>query len=253
MWRVSALLLLIGCGGSTSSTPVLTVLAAASLTDVCSELELAFEAANPGVDVQVSVAGSQVLATQVRYGISADVFASANARHVEDLVAEALLDNGRVFAQNELVLAVSSTWEDSIDLEGLTGVSSLVLGTPESPIGSYTDQLLESAGQIYGSQWLGEVRARVVSREPNVRLAAAKVVLGEADAAVVYATDCVGEDSLRCVLLPAEIAPNVSYLHARLSRGPDPARAEAWMAFVESEAGSEVLMRSGFGVEPPRP
>lgn len=253
MWRVSALLLFMGCGGSTSSTPVLTVLAAASLTDVFEALELAFEQANPGLDVQVSVAGSQVLATQVHYGLSADVFASANARHVEKLMAEGLLGEGRDFAGNDLVLAVSNTWEGSVELKNLPDVDSLVVGTPESPIGSYTDQLFEAAAGLYGSQWLEEVGDSIVSREPNVRLAAAKVVLGEADAAVVYATDCVGAEVLRCVSLPAGIAPSVSYHHARLSRGSDPHRADAWMAFVESEAGSEVLMRFGFGVGSPRP
>ena len=181
------------------------------------------------------------------------MFASANARHVEELILESLLEDGREFARNELVLAVSDAWEASIDLLSLAGVGSLVVGTPESPIGAYTDQLLEAAADHYGSKWLGEVTLRIVSREPNVRLAAAKVAMGEADVAVVYATDCAGDEALRCVSLPAGLSPSVTYHHARLARGADSTHAGAWMAFVESEAGSEVLMRFGFRAENARP
>ncbi|MEE2751031.1 MAG: molybdate ABC transporter substrate-binding protein [Myxococcota bacterium] len=247
MWAVSALLLLQGCGEGTRSPPVLTVLAAASLSEVFPELEQAYEQAHSGVDVQVSLAGSQVLATQVRYGISADVFASANVRHVEELIAEGLLENGEVFASNELVLALSDTWEGSLDLKNLVEVGSLVLGTPESPIGSYTERFLERASGVYGDDWLGAVRSRVVSRESNVRLAAAKVILGEADAAIVYATDCLGQEALRCVPVSEELAPKVSYHQARLVQSPAAGPAMAWMEFVESEVGLEVLQRFGFG------
>ncbi len=251
MWVVSALLLLQGCGEGARSTPALTVLAAASLSEVFSELEEAYEQAHSGVDVQVSLAGSQVLATQVRYGIAADVFASANPQHVEDLIAEGLLEDGRVFASNALVLALSDAWEGSGELKNLTEVGSLVLGTPESPIGRYTERFLEAAGGVYGGDWLEAVRSRVVSRESNVRLVAAKVILGEADAAIVYATDCLGQEAMRCVSLPEELAPRVSYHQARLVHGTEPDRARAWMEFVESRAGLEVLQRFGFGGSTP--
>lgn len=247
MWAVSALLLFQGCGGGTSSAPALTVLAAASLSEVLPDLETAYAQVHSGVDVQVSLAGSQVLATQVRYGISADVFASANAHHVEELIAEGLLEEGRVFASNELVLALSETWEGSPDLKSLTEVGSLVLGTPESPVGRYTERFLDTAGSVYGGDWLAAVRSRVVSRESNVRLAVAKVLLGEADAAVVYTTDCLGQKALRCVSLPEDLAPRVFYYQARLVHGPESDQALAWMDFVESEAGVEVLQRFGFG------
>ena len=72
-----------GCGGGQPATsgqqrvPV-TVLAAASLTDVFTKLKPQFEAANPTADLRFSFGGSSDLAQQIVNGAPADVFASAN-------------------------------------------------------------------------------------------------------------------------------------------------------------------------------
>jgi molybdate transport system substrate-binding protein len=59
------------------------------------------------------------------------------------------------------------------------------------PIGAYTSQLLQSASAspAYGADFQQRVEANLVSREDTVRQIVAKIQLGEADAAVVYATD----------------------------------------------------------------
>ncbi len=228
----------------------LLVLAAASLTDVYSELEAAFEAANPGVDVTISFAGSQALATQLRHGLDADVFTSADARHVDALHAEGLVDAPRELAQNALVLAVSAGVTGAIDLAALPSLERLVVGGDEVPVGRYTRALLDAATARYGDDWRARVEARVVSREPNVRLVVTKVAMGEADAAVVYATDVAAVDGVRAVPVPADLAPVASYHHARVRGSLDPELADAWMGFVESAAGREVLARHGFRVSP---
>ena len=64
--------------GRPSSTGTLTVFAAASLTDVFTELGDQLMADHPGLDVQFNFAGSSALATQITQGAPADVFASAD-------------------------------------------------------------------------------------------------------------------------------------------------------------------------------
>ena len=59
-------------------TGTLTVFAAASLTDVFTELGDQLEADHPDLDVRFNFAGSSALATQITQGAPADVFASAN-------------------------------------------------------------------------------------------------------------------------------------------------------------------------------
>ncbi|MFN8424331.1 MAG: substrate-binding domain-containing protein [Anaerolineae bacterium] len=65
---------------SPAATRTVTVFAAASLTEPFGEIARGFEAANPGVRVALSFAGSQQLATQILEGAPADVFAAANGR-----------------------------------------------------------------------------------------------------------------------------------------------------------------------------
>src|SRR3954454_17625680 len=112
-----AAVFLSGCSGSaaddgaaSSSTEAsgklsgtLTVFAAASLTDVFTQLGDELEKANPGLDVQFNFAGSSALATQLTQGAPADVFASANEAQMK-VVTDAGLQAGgpTVFTENVL-------------------------------------------------------------------------------------------------------------------------------------------------------
>lgn len=248
----SLLLALTGCGSSPSParTHTLTVLAAASLTDAFTDLERGFEAAHPDVDVTLSFAGSQALATQIRHGLTADVFASADAHHIDALASEGLALTPRPFAQNTLVLAVTTSTPAVVDLEHLGDVGSLVVGADEAPVGRYTQNLLQTAQIRYGDAWRAEVESRVVSREPNVRLVLTKVAMGEADAAIVYATDVAAMSGVRAVPLPEGMSPRSVYLDARLTASPSPELADTWLAYVASADGRAALAARGFIVAP---
>lgn len=233
-----------GCGAP-ERTP-LTVLAASSLTDVFGELERRFEAEHPEVDVVVAFGGTQALATQIRHGLRADVLASADEAHVTALAAEGLVEAPRPFAHNALVLAVADgagdvAWRDLPELE------RLVVGDADVPLGRYTSALLDDAGERYGAAWRAAVEARVVSREPHARAVSAKVALGEADAAIVYATDVpVGH---RAIGWPD--GPVATYHHAALTEAPEPGLARAWTTFVASPDGRAALEAHGFGLPSP--
>ncbi len=241
---IAALFLLAACGAAEPES-TLTVLAASSLTEAFTELESAFERDHPGTDVRLSFAGSQALATQVRHGIAADVYASADAAHIEALAAEGLVQPPRTFAQNTLVIALAKG-HAPVTLHTLPTVQTLVLGGEQVPLGRYTTTLLDAAERGYGDIWRSELDKRVASREPNARLVVAKVALGEADAAIVYATDAAHTEGIQTVALPAEIRPTTAYLHARLRAAPSPELAQAWLDFVESEAGRKTLVHHGF-------
>lgn len=223
----------------------LTVLAAASLAEAYAELEAAFEAEHPDVDVVVSLAGSQALAAQIRHGIAADVFASANVAHITALAEEGLVGAPSRFAQNTLVLAVPAG-APLLDLASLPSASQLVVGAEGVPVGDYTEALLDAAEVRYGADWREAVESRVVSRELSVRLVASKVGLGEADAAVVYSTDAVAVPGIQAAPLPPSLAPRADYLHAPILGGPSVELAPVWLSFVSSEAGQAVLADHGF-------
>ena len=64
----------------------LVIFAAASLQDVFAEMGKVFETAHPGVVVTFNFAGTQELRTQLEQGAHVDVFASADQKHMSELL-----------------------------------------------------------------------------------------------------------------------------------------------------------------------
>ena len=86
----------------------LNVAAAASLTEAMRDVAKAFEAARPGVGVQLQFGASGMLLQDIAGGKPADVFASADADTLARGVQRRLLlaEAQREFATNALVLIV---------------------------------------------------------------------------------------------------------------------------------------------------
>jgi molybdate transport system substrate-binding protein len=193
------------------------------------------ERENPGVKVRFNFAGSQELRTQIEHGAPADVFASADTRHMEAARAEGLVDSPAFFATNSPVIAVPADNPAKVHaLADLARVKRLVIGAPEVPIGAYTLAILE--------------QARVVSRELNVRQVLTKVTLGEADAGIVYRTDARSAgDTVRLVEIPPEVNVVADYVIATVARAPNPELARQWVALVRGPTGQAALAAAGFG------
>lgn len=236
------------CGPGADEAPrTLVVFAASSLTESFGALEQRFEAAHPGVDVVLSFAGSQVLRLQIEQGAPADLYASADPAHMEALAAAGLVRAPRTFAHNRLVVAVPRTDPAGIErFEALPRARRLVVGTAEVPVGRYTRALLEDAALRYGRPFADSVRAAVVSEETNVRLVLAKVVLGEADAAFVYATDAAASGAVRIVPVPEGLGPVAEYRIATVTGSAHPDLAHAFRALLDSDEGQRVLSAHGF-------
>lgn len=69
----------------------LTILAAASLTDVCGELKTMYEEKHKGVTLTFSFAGSSALQTQIEEGAPADIFISAAQKQMKALKEKNLM------------------------------------------------------------------------------------------------------------------------------------------------------------------
>src|SRR5262245_33447521 len=97
---LALLLAVAACGGDdepTGGDSELVVYAAASLTEVF-----------PAIDAapQYNFAGSDELATQIREGAPADVYAAASSRYPQELFDEGLVEEPVTFASNRLVMVV---------------------------------------------------------------------------------------------------------------------------------------------------
>lgn len=227
----------------------LTVFAAASLAGAFDELATAFETAHPAVDVvPITYDGSSVLATQLREGAVADVFASADEPNMAKVVEAGLATGSTPFATNVLQIAVAPgnplgiTGLDSI-ADGATTTpdgrpASVVLCAPEVPCGTASNTLVTNAG----------LTVTPVSEEQNVTAVLQKVESGEADAGLVYVTDvtAAGDGVTGIEIDGADAATNV-YPITALSGAPNPAAATAFVEFVASPDGQRVLADHGFG------
>ena len=206
----------------------LVIFEAASLKDAFAKLAQKFEADHPGTKVISNAAGSQELRAQLQHGASADVFASADRKHMEALVADGLVHPPAVFACNEPVLVVRAALAATVKtFADLPRVDRLVVGAPDVPIGAYTAQILAKAASRYGGDFAARVEARVVSRELNVRQVLAKVVLGEADAGIVYRSDVAAlpAGKVQVVAIPADLNVTAQYPISILKQAPQPALA----------------------------
>jgi molybdate transport system substrate-binding protein len=231
-----AVLLVAGCGGSSGGSPDdATVFAAASLTE-------AFQALDP--DTTYSFAGSDELATQIREGAPADVYAAASPRYPDELFEDGLVEEPQIFATNRLVLVVPSdnpAGIDSVDDLRAEGIK-LVLGAEGVPIGDYTRTVLENMG-------MSDVLDNVVSNEEDVKGVLAKVASGDADAGFVYATDPTSSgDDVVAIELPAEAQAEVKYPIAVVVDAANPDAAKAFVGLVLGPEGRQALENAGFGL-----
>jgi molybdate transport system substrate-binding protein len=159
----------------------LTVFAAASLTEPFTDLQTALEASDPSLHLTYSFGGSGALAAQVQQGAPADVIATADDATMQTLRDAGLVEQPTRFARNQLEILVAPG--NPRRVRGLADLArsdlKVVLGDASVPVGRYAKQVLGGAG----------VTVHPVSLEADVKSAVAKVTSGEADAAIVYATD----------------------------------------------------------------
>ena len=238
-----------GCAPSDTSQ-TLHVFAASSLAESFADMERAFEAVHPDTDVVLAFAGSQVLRLQIEQGAPADVFASADPAHMQALVEQDRIRDERIFAHNQLILIVPPENPARIEsFRDLPRASRLVIGTAGVPVGSYARQALRRAEAAGAGGFAASVLARVASEESNVRLVRAKVELGEADAAIVYRSDTVAAERVRAIEIPADLNVSADYSIGVVEDTANRDLADAWLAFVLSGEGRQLLARHGFAAE----
>jgi len=239
------------------STPAaLTVYAAASLTQAFTELGQRFEAQHPDVEVVFNFAGSQQLAQQLAQGAPGDVFASADAAQMSVAIERGRVQPGapREFARNRLVVVYPK--DNPAGLAELRDLARpelrgrLVIADAAVPAGVYTLTFLDkaSADPRFGAQFKDAVLRNVGSYEENVRAVLSKVVLGEAFAGIVYESDAAGEAASEVGRIEIPDALNVlaTYPIAPVADSAHPDLAQAFVDFVLSAAGQDVLVNHGF-------
>lgn len=231
----------------------LTVFAAASLSEAFSDLGKRFEQAHPGARVTFNFGGSQQLAQQLGQGARADVFASANQKQIDTAAQTGRLtaEQAQPLAGNRLIVIYAKHNPGNIrilaDLAN-PGVK-LVLADQSVPAGQYALEFLDKAAgsSEFDPGFKEAVLDNVVSFEENVRAVLSKVMLGEADAGIVYASD-VSQEALQQIgvrEIPSELNVSADYWIAQLRDSRQPDLAQAFIQYALSTEGQDLLAKYG--------
>ncbi len=228
--------------GERTTTPsgTVNVFAAASLTTAFQAIGIAFEQAHPALKVQFNFGGSSTLVQQIQQGAPADVFASADEANMQRLVESAAVAGApTVFARNRLqIVAPAGNPKHIATLADLArpGLTIALCG-PTVPCGRYAAEAFGKTG----------VTVPAASQELDVKAVLSKVVMGEADAGIVYETDVRAAGSTaEGVDIPASSNVIARYPIATVKNAPNAAGAALFVEFVLSIEGQQLLERFGF-------
>lgn len=242
----AAMLSFVSCKKAEKEPVELTILAAASLTDVCGELESVYAKKEPDIRLVFSFGGSGALQTQIEEGASADIFISASAKQMDALKEEGLMidDSIEELLENRLVLVVPKDSDKDITcFEDAAGeeVEMIGLGDPGSvPAGQYAEEVFASLGI------LDQVKQKA-NYGSDVRTVLAWVESGEADCGVVYATDAYSSERVRTAAeAPVGLYSRIIYPAGIVGASAHQEEAEEFMEFLKSDEAEKVFESYGF-------
>ena len=187
----AATLALTGCGSSQASSSAtsqassgkIQVFAAASLNNAGADLEKAYEAANPGVDITFVYEGSAKLVTQIEQGATPDMLITADTKNMDKAkkLDEFSGSDSTVLVTNKLVLVTAEGNPGKINsLDDLKTTEGVVAVCKEDvPCGTLAHEELKKH----------DITLKNATTEGKVTDVATKVTTGNADAGFIYTTD----------------------------------------------------------------
>ena len=235
-----------GCSSSssTSSTPssstgTITVFAAASLMQTFTQLGKQFEAAHKGDTVKFSFGPSSGLATEITSGAPADVFASASPATMDVVVKAGDAASPQNFAKNVMEVAVPPN--NPANVTSVTDLAKssvkVALCQPTVPCGVVAAEVFKNAG----------ITVKPVTLQADVKSVLTQVELGNVDAGMVYVTDVMAAGSkAKGVTIAASDNASTLYPIATISSSKHKSEAQAFINYVLSPAGQQVLAAAGF-------
>lgn len=225
-----------------------TVYGAASLSSVLQDLSVRAE--KHGLTMRLSLGGSSTLAKQITLGAPADIYFSANAKWMDYLAEQDLLepDTRLNLLGNALVMVVPKGEGFHVVVKPDFNFANafhgrLSVGDPSHvPAGMYAKEALETLG------WWPTLKDRLAPAD-DVRGALMLVARGECSVGIVYATDAAMDAGVEVLatlpdsLLGAPIVYPVAVVKGQLT--PDVKKV---LAFFQSDEAVAVFQRYGFRV-----
>ena len=198
-----------------------------------------FETAHPGDTVKFSFGPSSGLATEITSGAPADVFASAATANMDTVVTAGDASNPQNFAKNIMEVAVPPNNPAKVKSVNDLAKKSVktALCQPQVPCGVVAAEVFKNAG----------ITVKPVTLQADVKSVLSQVELGNVDAGMVYVTDVMAAGTkVKGVTIPAADNASTLYPIATITSSKHESEAQAFVAYVLSPAGQQVLTAAGF-------
>lgn len=250
MRRFLALAIALLTGFTATAAEKVAVAAAANLTYVLKPIDAAFEAANPGSKVEVTIASSGNLVAMINQGAPFDVFLSADLDYPSKLVEShhAVEATQVTFAYGKLVLW---TTRPGLDLSSIPAVirdpavHKLAVANPRTaPYG-------EAAEQVLAKLHLSDVAADKTIFGENISQTAQFVASGNADAGFVALSLVLAptlKDRGRWIEVPATMHTPLGHAGILTARGAQSALAKRYLDFLGRPAARALFEKFGYGL-----
>jgi len=238
---VSAVATPVHAGHVEAKKITITVSAAASLANAYTDIGRQFEKANPSIKVRFNFASSASLVSQIQSGAPTDVFAAADLTSFDKLLASGnVVKSPKVFARNSMQLIVKPSNPLGISsVADLAKASIVSLCAKTVPCGVYATTVLSRYGVV--------ISESKITRGVDATATLNAVSTGDADAAIVYATDALSaKKSVSVISIPGGKNVNAMYGIGVVRGSKNSKQAEAFVQYVLSPAGQKVLKTFGF-------
>ena len=217
---------------------------AKSMSNLCNNLIVKFQAQHPDVKIVPNFASSGALAKQIEQGAPADIYISANPKWMTYLIEKGKIkaDTEKIFAHNALVFVGKSS-PGAHSMGDLQKLMRVAIGSPSSvPAGQYAKQAMDKEG-IYDEM----LKNGQLIMAKDVRQALIYADRGETDGAFVYKTDAMLAVSAKILFeVPLELYNQVTYPVAMTQESGGNADAKLFFDYIISEAAYPEMIRLGF-------
>ena len=227
---------------------VLTVFAAASLTETLEQIGKEYEEANPDTEIIFTFDSSGTLKTQIEEGAECDIFISAAQKQMDQLAD--LIDPAtrHDILENKVCLVVPegnpksiTSYDDMVKHLGDKDIL-LAMGNEDVPVGQYTQKIFE----YFGLDEETLAKDGVLTYGSNVKEVTTQVSEAAVDCGIVYSTDAFSAGLEAVDTATEEMCGRVTYPVAVLKETKHPEEAKAFLDHLDSDDSRAVFESVGF-------
>lgn len=238
----------------TSDPTAVVVFAASPLGGALSEVASSFMlSSNVASGVSYRFDDSTLLGSLIQQGADADVFASMDSAQMDNLRQANLLNGPEsALVGDRLVIVVSKANPQNI--QGLGDLAKngvrFIIAAPSNATTAAIQTAFDraSADPIFGADFRSKADRNVLARDGDDRLVVSRIVAGEVNAGLVYASslDPRSRAQLQVIDIPDAFNAVVDYPIAVLKNGSNARGGQAFVNYVLTPPAQAIFSKWGF-------